>query len=216
MRSASEFWPDSAVGTMAATTAMSRGTVRKGTVLLAGARCGPHRVTECRRKAQYFSLGRDAPARHGCPRRQERRQIRLTLGAFLYDPNAHVRVMASQARKPRNIVLLSDGTGNSSAKLMKTNVWRMYEAVDSTRAIRSRSTTTASALRRSSRWPMLGGALGWGLKRNVRTLYMLRAPTTSPATASSRSASAAARSPSGCSWGSSPTRGSSPPRRAAS
>ena len=31
---------------------------------------------------------------------------------------------------PRNIVLLSDGTGNSSAKLMKTNVWRMYEALD--------------------------------------------------------------------------------------
>jgi uncharacterized protein (DUF2235 family) len=28
------------------------------------------------------------------------------------------------------IVLFSDGTGNSSAKLFKTNVWRMYEAVD--------------------------------------------------------------------------------------
>ena len=37
--------------------------------------------------------------------------------------------MASQ---PKNIVLLSDGTGNSSAKLMKTNVWRMYEALDLT------------------------------------------------------------------------------------
>ena len=33
---------------------------------------------------------------------------------------------------PRNIVLLSDGTGNSSAKLMKTNVWRMYEAIELT------------------------------------------------------------------------------------
>jgi len=55
--------------------------------------------------------------------------MRLTPGAFLYDPTAHVRVMASQARKPRNIVLFSDDTGNSSAKLMKTNVWRMYEVV---------------------------------------------------------------------------------------
>ena len=31
---------------------------------------------------------------------------------------------------PKSIVLFSDGTGNSSAKLFKTNVWRMYEAVD--------------------------------------------------------------------------------------
>ena len=31
---------------------------------------------------------------------------------------------------PKTIVLFSDGTGNSSAKLFKTNVWRMYEAVD--------------------------------------------------------------------------------------
>ena len=31
---------------------------------------------------------------------------------------------------PRNIVLLSDGTGNSAAKLFKTNVWRLYEALD--------------------------------------------------------------------------------------
>ena len=30
----------------------------------------------------------------------------------------------------KSIVLFSDGTGNSSAKLFKTNVWRMYEAVD--------------------------------------------------------------------------------------
>ena len=30
----------------------------------------------------------------------------------------------------RNIIVLSDGTGNSSAKLFKTNVWRTYEALD--------------------------------------------------------------------------------------
>ena len=30
----------------------------------------------------------------------------------------------------KSIILFSDGTGNSSAKLFKTNVWRMYEAVD--------------------------------------------------------------------------------------
>jgi len=30
----------------------------------------------------------------------------------------------------QSIILFSDGTGNSSAKLFKTNVWRMYEAID--------------------------------------------------------------------------------------
>jgi hypothetical protein len=98
--------------------------------------------------------------------------MRLTLGAFLYDPNAHVRVMSSQARKPRNIVLLSDGTGNSSAKLMKTNVWRMYEAVDLTKG--DQLALYDNGVGTSSFKPLaiLGGALGWGLKRNVRTLYM--------------------------------------------
>ena len=31
---------------------------------------------------------------------------------------------------PKNIIVLSDGTGNSSAKLLKTNVWRTYETLD--------------------------------------------------------------------------------------
>lgn len=30
----------------------------------------------------------------------------------------------------KSIVLFSDGTGNSAAKLFKTNVWRLYQAVD--------------------------------------------------------------------------------------
>jgi uncharacterized protein (DUF2235 family) len=31
---------------------------------------------------------------------------------------------------PRRIVLLSDGTGNSSAQVWRTNVWRMFYALD--------------------------------------------------------------------------------------
>ncbi len=77
----------------------------------------------------------------------------------------------SSARSPRNIVLLSDGTGNSSAKLMKTNVWRMYEALhltdDSQRALYDNGVGTSSF----KPFAVLGGGLGWGLKRNVRTLY---------------------------------------------
>jgi uncharacterized protein (DUF2235 family) len=30
----------------------------------------------------------------------------------------------------RNIILLSDGTGNYAGKLFKTNVWRLYQALD--------------------------------------------------------------------------------------
>jgi Uncharacterized alpha/beta hydrolase domain (DUF2235) len=30
----------------------------------------------------------------------------------------------------RKIILLSDGTGNSSAKIWRTNVWRIFEAID--------------------------------------------------------------------------------------
>jgi hypothetical protein len=32
----------------------------------------------------------------------------------------------------RKIILLSDGTGNSSAKIWRTNVWRTFEALDLT------------------------------------------------------------------------------------
>ncbi|MCL4849077.1 MAG: DUF2235 domain-containing protein [Acidobacteria bacterium] len=73
---------------------------------------------------------------------------------------------------PKNIVLLSDGTGNSSAKLSKTNVWRMYEALD----LRDPSRQVAcydDGVGTSGFLPLklLGGALGFGLKRNLLQLY---------------------------------------------
>ena len=46
----------------------------------------------------------------------------------------------------RKIVLLSDGTGNSAAKVWRTNVWRTFEGLDLSGRIRWRSTMTASAL----------------------------------------------------------------------
>ena len=78
--------------------------------------------------------------------------------------------MPDNARK--KIVLLSDGTGNSSAKLMKTNVWRLYEAIEL--ATGDQVALYDNGVGTSSFRPfaVLGGALGWGLKRNVRNLYM--------------------------------------------
>ena len=36
----------------------------------------------------------------------------------------------AKPRTPKNIVLCSDGTGNSGGKRRGTNVWRLYHAVD--------------------------------------------------------------------------------------
>ncbi|MEA2872811.1 MAG: hypothetical protein QOH67_2787, partial [Hyphomicrobiales bacterium] len=73
--------------------------------------------------------------------------------------------------RTRNIVLLSDGTGNSAAQVWKTNVWRIYQAID----VRDRNQIAYynDGVGTSSFRPlaMLGGAFGWGLKRNVLELY---------------------------------------------
>ena len=50
----------------------------------------------------------------------------------------------------KTIILFSDGTGNSAAKLAKTNVWRTYRRSTSRSRTRSPCTTIASARRHSS------------------------------------------------------------------
>jgi uncharacterized protein (DUF2235 family) len=68
-------------------------------------------------------------------------------------------------------VLLSDGTGNSAAKLNKTNVWRLYQALDlgggDQIAIYDDGVGTSGV----KLLQILGGGFGWGLSRNVRDLY---------------------------------------------
>jgi uncharacterized protein (DUF2235 family) len=72
----------------------------------------------------------------------------------------------------KNIVLLSDGTGNSSAKLFKTNVWRLFQALDLTDpdkqvAYYDNGVGTSSF----KLFAALGGIFGFGLKRNVIDIY---------------------------------------------
>src|SRR5262252_7343781 len=73
---------------------------------------------------------------------------------------------------PKNIVLLSDGTGNSSAKVFRTNVWRLYQALDLSQPERQIAFYN-DGVGTSSFKPaaILGGAFGWGLKRNVIDIY---------------------------------------------
>ncbi len=81
---------------------------------------------------------------------------------------------------PKNIVLFSDGTGNSASKLFKTNVWRLYQALN----LQTDNSITCKdnpiqlpyhddGVGTSSLGLVaaLGGAFGIGLKRNVLDLY---------------------------------------------
>jgi len=71
----------------------------------------------------------------------------------------------------KRIVLLSDGTGNSSSKLFKTNVWRMYQSLDlatvqcGVRQIACYNDGVGTSAFKPI--ALLGGAFGYGLKRNV-------------------------------------------------
>jgi uncharacterized protein (DUF2235 family) len=77
----------------------------------------------------------------------------------------------------RNILVFSDGTGNSSGKLFRTNVWRLYKAVDLADPKDPQEPRQFAyyddGVGTSSFRPLalLGGALGVGLARNVRDLY---------------------------------------------
>src|SRR5688572_1985295 len=91
-----------------------------------------------------------------------------------------ITMAKGKGRPPKNILLFSDGTGNSSAKLQKTNVWRLYEALD-LGAIDAQGRPADPVQIAyydngvgTSSVPLLaaiGGAFGFGLARNVRALY---------------------------------------------
>lgn len=78
----------------------------------------------------------------------------------------------------KHLVLFSDGTGNSAGKLFKTNVWRLYQAIDladpaappQPRQFAFYDDGVGTSTFKP--WAMLGGAFGFGLARNVVDLYV--------------------------------------------
>jgi uncharacterized protein (DUF2235 family) len=77
---------------------------------------------------------------------------------------------------PKNIILLSDGTGNSASKPFKTNVWRIYQALDIRDPPRHGPLQVVmydNGVGTESFKPLalLGLGFGIGLARNVRDLY---------------------------------------------
>lgn len=87
---------------------------------------------------------------------------------------------------PKNLVLFSDGTGNSAGALFKTNVWRLYQALDlkdPADPMQPRQFTCYDdGVGSSSFKPLalLGGAFGVGLTRNVLDLYVFLCRTYEP------------------------------------
>ena len=47
----------------------------------------------------------------------------------------------------KKLIVLSDGTGNSAARLFKTNVWKLYEALDTFARAEPRESTIRPAKR---------------------------------------------------------------------
>jgi uncharacterized protein (DUF2235 family) len=77
----------------------------------------------------------------------------------------------------KNIILLSDGTGNSAASAQKTNVWRLYQALDCSEMPASGQARQIAhyddGVGTGSFKPLalIGLALGIGVWGNVRDLY---------------------------------------------
>jgi Uncharacterized alpha/beta hydrolase domain (DUF2235) len=74
---------------------------------------------------------------------------------------------------PKNIILLSDGTGNSNIKNRGTNVYKLYEAIDFNAKNYEQVAFYDDGVGTQEFKPLkiLGGAFGWGLSRNIRHLY---------------------------------------------
>src|SRR5258708_3138306 len=71
----------------------------------------------------------------------------------------------------KKIIVLSDGTGNSAAKVWRTNVWRLFESLDLRKSDQIAIYDDGVGTSSFKPLALLGGAFGVGLKRNVLGLY---------------------------------------------
>lgn len=71
----------------------------------------------------------------------------------------------------KRIILLSDGTGNSASKVWRTNVWRVFESLDLSSSDQVAFYDDGVGTSSFKPLAIIGGAFGYGLKRNVLDLY---------------------------------------------
>jgi uncharacterized protein (DUF2235 family) len=92
--------------------------------------------------------------------------------ARLSKPRVRPKDTAAEANpKPKKIIIFSDGTGNSAAALFKTNVRRLFEALDLARPDQIAVYDDGVGSSSFRPWAAVTGAVGFGLARNVRALY---------------------------------------------
>jgi uncharacterized protein (DUF2235 family) len=72
----------------------------------------------------------------------------------------------------RRIIVLADGTGNSASKPFRTNVWRLYQAMDLATVEQIAWYSDGVGTSQLKLLALFGGAFGWGLKRNLIDLYV--------------------------------------------
>ncbi len=70
----------------------------------------------------------------------------------------------------KNIVVLSDGTGNAASSIWRTNVWRLYQSLEVSAAQICRYDDGIGSSRLKP-FALLTGAVGYGFKRNLIDLY---------------------------------------------
>jgi uncharacterized protein (DUF2235 family) len=71
----------------------------------------------------------------------------------------------------KKIVILSDGTGNAASSVWRTNVWRIFQSLrleGQEQAAHYDDGVGTSSFKPAA---ILGGAFGYGLKRNVLEAY---------------------------------------------
>jgi uncharacterized protein (DUF2235 family) len=71
----------------------------------------------------------------------------------------------------RRIIILSDGTGNSASAVWRTNVWRVFESLDLSKSDQVAFYDDGVGTSSFKPLAILGGAFGYGLKRNVIDIY---------------------------------------------
>src|SRR5262245_43732501 len=71
----------------------------------------------------------------------------------------------------KSIVVLSDGTGNAAASVWRTNVWRMFEAIDHSKPDQVVFYDDGIGTSSFKPFALLAGMFGFGLKRNVIECY---------------------------------------------
>jgi len=92
--------------------------------------------------------------------------LRITLVAT---PSA-VRARASEIVM-KNIILLSDGTGNAASKIWRTNVWRTFESIDLSQPDQVALYADGVGTSRFKPLAIFGGMFGYGLRNNVIECY---------------------------------------------